>query len=201
VDGFVLDLQPGISPGSDNSNMGRVAWDLTHFPDPQTKLANYQANEGIGIIVIEESTWRAGGARDLASRGFLARAGCATCAPVYLTGNPWWGKGGMIDWTQDAAGDYWHDLKRQPLIADGVIGHWIDLGEPEMYDPNDWTAGVLQAVWRGAASCKETRAGSHQEQSDQLTNIRRCLRLSASSACMGSHDARACFSPTRAIGV
>ena len=28
-------------------------------------------------------------------------------------------------------------------IADGVIGHWIDLGEPEMYDPNDWTAGVL----------------------------------------------------------
>jgi alpha-glucosidase len=147
VDGFVLDLQwfGGISPGSDNSNMGRVAWDLTRFPDPQTKLADYQANEGIGIMVIEESYVAKGRPEhaDLASRGFLARAGCAACAPVYLTGNPWWGKGGMIDWTQDAAGDYWHDLKRQPLIADGVIGHWIDLGEPEMYDPNDWTAGVL----------------------------------------------------------
>jgi alpha-glucosidase len=49
----------------------------------------------------------------------------------------------MIDWTQNAAGDYWHDLKRQPLINDGVVGHWLDLGEPEMYDANDWTAGVV----------------------------------------------------------
>jgi alpha-glucosidase len=147
VDGFVLDLQwfGGISPGSDNSNMGRVAWDLTQFPDPKGKLASYDASDGVGIMVIEESYVARGRPEhaDLANRGFLARAGCATCAPVYLAGKPWWGKGGMIDWTQDAAGDYWHDLKRQPLIADGVLGHWIDLGEPETYDPRDWTAGVL----------------------------------------------------------
>ena len=49
----------------------------------------------------------------------------------------------MIDWTQAAAGSYWHTLKRQPLINAGVTGHWLDLGEPEMYDVNDWVAGVL----------------------------------------------------------
>ena len=41
----------------------------------------------------------------------------------------------MVDWTNPAAGDYWHDLQRMPLIRDGVSGHWTDLGEPERYDP------------------------------------------------------------------
>jgi alpha-glucosidase len=122
-----------------------LTWDLTKFPDPKAKLADLAANHGIGIVTIEESYISRGLVehQDLANRGFLNRAGTATGGPVFLTGNPWWGKGGMIDWTQDAAGDYWHDLKRQALINDGVIGHWIDLGEPEMYDPNDWVAGVL----------------------------------------------------------
>jgi len=179
VDGFVLDLQwfGGITSGSDNSNMGRVSWDPTHFPNAANKLATYKDEEGIGIITIEESYISKGLPEhaDLQNRGFLVRAGCPTCQPVYLTGNSWWGKGGMIDWTQDAAGDYWHDLKRQPLIKDGVIGHWIDLGEPEMYDPKDWVAGVLsdkhsqadyhnmynfkwaQSIARGYARNKETR--------------------------------------------
>jgi alpha-glucosidase len=39
----------------------------------------------------------------------------------------------MIDWTNPAAGDAWHDLKRAPLAAMGIHSHWIDLGEPEMY--------------------------------------------------------------------
>ena len=71
------------------------------------------------------------------------RAGCATCTPVYLTGNDWWGRGGMIDWTQPAAGTHWHNTQRDHLVDEGVTGHWLDLGEPEMYDANDWTAGVL----------------------------------------------------------
>jgi alpha-glucosidase len=71
------------------------------------------------------------------------RAGCSTCSPVYLTSNPWWGKGGMIDWTQPAAGAYWNSTQRQHLIDEGVTGHWLDLGEPEMFDESDWTAGVL----------------------------------------------------------
>jgi alpha-glucosidase len=74
----------------------------------------------------------------LAARGFLARQ-CAGCAPVLVS--DFWGKGGMLDWTNDAAGDFWHDTKRQPLIDMGVLGHWTDLGEPEAYDPNAWYEG------------------------------------------------------------
>ncbi|HYF66171.1 MAG TPA: TIM-barrel domain-containing protein, partial [Herpetosiphonaceae bacterium] len=146
VDGFVLDLQwfGGIT-GSDATRMGSLTWDQTRFPNPAAKIASYKTTEGLGIIPIEESY--IGKAlpehTDLENRGYLVRAGCATCAPVYLTSNPWWGKGGMIDWTSDAAGDYWHDSKRKALIDAGVTGHWIDLGEPEMFAANDWTQGVI----------------------------------------------------------
>jgi alpha-glucosidase (family GH31 glycosyl hydrolase) len=145
VDGFVLDLQwfGGITAGSEASNMGRVSWDLSHFPDPSSKLAKYAA-QGIGLLTIEESYVSRGLPEhaSLAQKGYLVRT-CEGCAPVYLTENPWWGKGGMIDWTSEAAGDYWHDQKRQPLIEAGVLGHWIDLGEPEAYAADDWVTGVL----------------------------------------------------------
>jgi alpha-glucosidase len=144
VDGFVLDLFwfGGITSGSEHSRMGTVDWDLTHFPDPAGHLRQLAA-QGVGIIPIEESyISRSLPEYDaLRQNGFLVRAGCADCDPVYLTHNPWWGKGSMIDWTAAAAGDYWHDVKREPLIQAGVAGHWIDLGEPEAYDSNDWVAG------------------------------------------------------------
>lgn len=147
VDGFVMDLQwfGGITANSDNTSMGKVAWDTVNFPNPTGKMTAYKNNEGIGLIAIEESYVGKGLPEwtDLSNRGYLVRAGCATCAPTYLTSNPWWGKGGMIDWTSDAAGDYWFGLKRLPLINTGVIGHWIDLGEPEMYDTADWTNGII----------------------------------------------------------
>ena len=50
--------------------------------------------------------------------------------PVFLSQNPWWGVGGMIDWSNTYGADFWHDLKRQPLVDMGVAGHWCDLGEP-----------------------------------------------------------------------
>ena len=53
------------------------------------------------------------------------------------------GVGGMIDWTNPAAGDYWHDVKRQPLYQLGVTDFWTDLGEPEMY-PNDCYYGFSE---------------------------------------------------------
>jgi alpha-glucosidase (family GH31 glycosyl hydrolase) len=147
----VLDLQwfGGVSANSDDSNMGRVTWDTTNFPDAATTLTNLQNVNGIGIIPIEESYIAKNRPEhaDMQSRGYLVREGCSTCPPVYISeaggDNAWWGQGAMIDWTQDAAGDYWHDLKRQPLINDGVLGHWIDLGEPEIYHASDWVAGVL----------------------------------------------------------
>jgi alpha-glucosidase len=146
VDGVMLDLQwfGGVTADSDYSQMGSLSWDETNFPDATTKLADL-ANEGIGVIPIEESYIAKGldEHQDLEDLGYLVRQGCSTCAPVYLTSNSWWGQGGMIDWTNDAASVYWHDSKRTTLIDQGVMGHWLDLGEPEMYDSNDWTVGVL----------------------------------------------------------
>ena len=176
VDGFLLDVQwfGNVSRDSDTSPMGRLTWDPERFPNARAKLAEYREKHGIGLMPIEQSYVARGLPEhaELAARGFLVRAGCATCPPVYLdnvsdrnTGN-WWGKGGMIDWTLDAAADYWHDAKRQPLIADGVLGHWIDLGEPEMYDaidspgdPADWASGVSpgghdHAAWHNAYNLK-----------------------------------------------
>jgi alpha-glucosidase (family GH31 glycosyl hydrolase) len=147
VDGFLLDLFwfGGVTANSDNTNMGTLTWDTTAFPNPATTISNYETDDGVGIILIEESYVGAGLTEhsNLESLGHLVRGGCSTCDPVYLTSNPWWGKGGMIDWTSEAAGDYWHNEKRQDLVDDGIIGHWLDLGEPEMYDSGDWTTGVL----------------------------------------------------------
>ncbi|WP_049572155.1 TIM-barrel domain-containing protein [Nonomuraea sp. SBT364] len=147
VDGFVLDLPwfGGVTAGSDDTRMGTLSWDPSAFPDPAGRIAAYRDDEGVGLMTIEESY--VGGNlpehADLAARGHLVRAGCSGCPPVHLTVNDWWGRGGMIDWTKDEAADHWHQLKRQPLADQGVMGHWLDLGEPEMYDQNDWTSGVL----------------------------------------------------------
>lgn len=146
VDGAMLDVQwfGGVTANSDDTRMGTLDWDTSSFPNPASKISALK-DDGIGIIPIEESyvgknlpEYEA-----MAANGYLVRSGCSTCAPVYLNGNPWWGTGGMIDWTQPAAGALWHDQQRQHLVDEGVMGHWLDLGEPEMYDAQDWTAGVL----------------------------------------------------------
>lgn len=138
VDGFVLDLQwfGGITPNSDFSRMGSLQFDESKFPNPRQKIAQYKA-DGIGIIPIEESYISRGLPEHswMESRSYLARD-CQNCKATYITRNPWWGRGGLIDWTHPEGSAYWHDLKRQPLIDLGVMGHWTDLGEPEMY--NDW---------------------------------------------------------------
>jgi alpha-glucosidase len=145
LDGFVLDLQwfGGVQGYSDNSRMGSLDWDLENFPNPAAKIASLRETQGLGIIVIEEPYISRGlpEHRQLAELGYLARA-CKTCPPSYLTSNPWWGQGGMLDWSNPAAGAFWHDWKREPLIAAGVMGHWTDLGEPEMFDPNAWYYGL-----------------------------------------------------------
>ena len=135
----------GVTAGSDNTHMGTLAWDATNFPNAPTKIADLRDNQGVGVMTIEESYVGKGLAEHtaLANQGYLIRSGCSTCAPVYLTSNDWWGRGGMIDWTQPAAGAYWAANKRQALINSGVMGHWLDLGEPEMYDAGDWAAGTV----------------------------------------------------------
>ncbi len=145
VDGFVLDLQwyGGNTGGSDDTRMGSLSWDLGNFPNPEEKIARLESEQGVGIILIEQSyigknlTEHAG----LQNKGFLVKK-CADCDPVYLTVNPWWGMGGMLDWSNPEAGAFWHDWKREALIEAGIVGHWTDLGEPELFDPRGWYWGI-----------------------------------------------------------
>jgi len=142
VDGFILDLQwfGGIGTGSDTTRMGRLDWDLAHFPDPAGTMAELEREHGVGLMAIEESY--VGAAlpefERMSRDGFLVtdrRSGAA------LILKEWWGRGGMVDWTHPAAADAWHDRKRQPLIDAGLMGHWCDLGEPENFDPQGRYAG------------------------------------------------------------
>ncbi len=143
IDGFVLDLQwfGGITP-IEISHMGNVNWDTTNFPDPPGKIADL-AKRGIGLITIEESyvaEWLPE-FEDMQNRGYLVKSGANGKASIITNG--WWGTGGMIDWTNPAGSDYWHNLKRQPLIDMGILGHWTDLGEPEMYTPDGYYYGAI----------------------------------------------------------
>ena len=142
VDGFVLDLQwfGNVVAKSETSRMGTLAWDTAKFPDPAAKIREL-GRKGIGVMPIEESYVARGLPEftDLATRGFLARDGEGG-PPTVLSANPWWGIGGMIDWSNAAGAAYWHDEKRQPLVDVGVLGHWCDLGEPEMYSVRSWYA-------------------------------------------------------------
>src|SRR5262249_50244368 len=140
VDGFLMDLQWFGGVFHYPSQMGALTWDTSNFPDPAGEIARLREEHGVGLMVIEEPyvvTLRPEYSA-LAERGYLARRGDG-CAPASIT--DFWGTGGMLDWTNDAAGDFWHDSKRQPLIDMGILGHWADLGEPEAYDPAAWYYG------------------------------------------------------------
>ncbi|MFZ0546053.1 MAG: TIM-barrel domain-containing protein [Candidatus Promineifilaceae bacterium] len=139
-DGFVLDLQ-WFGDVQIPSQMGSISWDLDNFPDPDQKIAQLQSEEGVGIVVIEESyvDQDLSNFGRMASQSYLVKT-CETCGPAIL--RAWWGLGGMVDWTNEAGAAFWHDTNRQPLIDMGVLGHWTDLGEPEMAAPNSWYAGL-----------------------------------------------------------
>ena len=140
VDGFVLDLQWFGGVFRRPSRIGGLSWDTANFPDPDGEIARLRDEQGVGLMLIEEpyvdASQNAYG--DLAARGDLVLA-CDGCGPVGFT--DWWGQGSMLDFTGAAAGDYWHDLKRQPLIDSGVVAHWTDLGEPDTYSPDAFYAG------------------------------------------------------------
>lgn len=142
LDGIVLDLQwyGGIEANLANSRIGRLDWDTAAFPAAPLVIRRLRESYGVGVMTIEQSyvalaqpTYRA-----LADEGYLVRR-CEGCAPVMMMS--WWGQGGMIDWTNPTAGDFWHDLVRAPLIEDGISGHWTDLGEPENFDASGWYYG------------------------------------------------------------
>jgi alpha-glucosidase (family GH31 glycosyl hydrolase) len=139
IDGVVMDLQwfGNVDGYSSTSQMGTLTWDAKNFPEPENKIQSLKA-KGVGMMLIEESYVSDGleEHQNLDGKGYLVKdpeTGKAIDTDPNGNGH-WWGKGGMIDWTNVAGGDYWHDLKRDPLIEMGVMGHWTDLGEPEMYN-------------------------------------------------------------------
>jgi len=139
IDGFVLDLQwfGDIRDDYKGKQMGSLTWDLDKFPDPKTKMAELSDREGVELMVIEESyvDHRLPEYRTMADKGYLVRD---TSGEKPARIDSWWGDGGMIDWTNTAGADYWHDTKREPLVEAGVKGHWTDLGEPEAYRKEFW---------------------------------------------------------------
>lgn len=154
IDGFLLDLQWF---GGDfftyrreeyadrdkhfslfgKSRFGTLQFDREKFADAPRRIKEFKERNGIQFMPIEESYVSAflQEHRDLDVRGFMARE-CPYGGPVYLQGNPWWGVGGMIDWTNPDAAAHWHNTKRKPLTDLGLTHHWTDLGEPEMYSLN-----------------------------------------------------------------
>lgn len=138
IDGAVLDLQwfGGIVSGSEETSMGRLRWDNKAFPAAPARVAEH-ASQGLSLMLIEESyVGRALPEHDIMAQQRLLAMDCIIpCTEAtLLDSNPWWGVGGMIDWSNPAAGRWWHEQKRQALIDDGILGHWTDLGEPEQYD-------------------------------------------------------------------
>jgi len=159
IDGFVLDLQwfGGIIPNNPNSAMGKLNWDQNkddgndfYFPDPEQKIA-YFAKDNIGFVTIEESYINQNTdtyAQMQSSSNLLAysrtnnKCDASNQADSVVLDN-WFGKAGMVDWSDTEAGKWIHANRRFPnLVQKGVLGHWTDLGEPEKYDSSACYEGV-----------------------------------------------------------
>ena len=146
VDGFALDLYWfGGTQG-----MGTVAFDPKNFPNAAQNINQFKA-QGVEFIPIQESYVAESALapnatktdyEDLSTRCFFVRQNNKNCIPSYFK-NTWWGSGGMIDWTNDNAADYWFEKKEIPLIKLGINQFWLDLNEPEMYDANAYYSGIM----------------------------------------------------------
>jgi alpha-glucosidase (family GH31 glycosyl hydrolase) len=151
VDGVALDLQwfggsfawPPTPENCTPDRMGSLTFNGQNFPSPSTEIPKFREEYGVQFMAIEESYIdnRLPEHTELWNRKFLARVSDAE--PVTVTGDiaregeenhcMWWGRGGMLDWSHPEAGRHWHQQKRLPLASMGILGHWLDLGEPEMY--------------------------------------------------------------------
>ena len=140
LDGFVLDLQwfggiPSIPGGF--CAMGSLTFDERPdwFPDPAGNIARLETDHAINVMLIEEAYVCTNLAEfdTFAQEGCLARSPGGNQPPVVVSG--FFGQGGILDYSSDRCGAFVHDFRRQSLIDLGVVGHWTDLGEPEVFDP------------------------------------------------------------------
>ncbi|MGH7231486.1 MAG: TIM-barrel domain-containing protein, partial [Nitrospiraceae bacterium] len=151
VDGVALDLQwfgGRFDSNEQDANcepdrMGTLRFNLNNFPSPETEIRKFLNEYGVRFMTIEEPLIdnRLPEHSELWNRRFLARV--SDVEPVTVTRDfrheggdnncVWWGRGGLMDWTNPEAREFWHQQKRLNLALMGITSHWLDLGEPEMY--------------------------------------------------------------------
>ncbi len=139
LEGFGMDLQwfGGNFGDPDNSKMGTLTWDESRFPNFRQVINDLKVNQDIELMTIEEPyiASHLEEHRELATRGLLAKD-CQNCPPTFIDYDPWWGRGGILDYSNPETQRFWHQYRRQSLFEMGISSHWLDLGEPEQY--NDW---------------------------------------------------------------
>eukprot|EP01118_Nematostelium_gracile_P008195 TRINITY_DN2711_c0_g1_i2.p1 TRINITY_DN2711_c0_g1~~TRINITY_DN2711_c0_g1_i2.p1 ORF type:complete len:942 (-),score=232.52 TRINITY_DN2711_c0_g1_i2:36-2837(-) len=151
-----------------NSAFGKLRWDPINFPNPAQNVQKL-AEKGVGIMVIEEpyiaersDTYTLLSSIPNGMARYCADSGCSSSGPISsLTSNPWWGIGGMIDYSSEKASSLFFDCKRCRLIKGCVVNQtlcsntesteateitafWTDLGEPEMFEANQYYAGYQE---------------------------------------------------------
>jgi alpha-glucosidase len=159
IEGFVLDLNwfGGIDLNDSlKSKMGRLNWDEQNndgnpyfFPNPGQQIQALAADQ-IGLTAIEES-YLANSTDTFAQMpaDFSTYGRTNNQCDEANQSNPvtdvsgFWGQGRMIDWSDPAAGAWFHNQRRYPNLSQkGITAHWTDLGEPESFTPGACYEGV-----------------------------------------------------------
>ncbi len=127
VDGIVLD----IYWYGKETDMGRLEWDKTQWPDHRKMLADLKA-QGVNTVLISQPYINKIGAIDnynmLASEGMLMKDSAGRVKDV----TTWVGDAGMFDVSNPKTRE-WLWKRYKTLTDDGVSGWWGDLGEPEVH--------------------------------------------------------------------
>ncbi len=127
VDGIVLDLYWY----GQETDMGRLEWNKTQWPDHKGMLAKLKA-DGVKTVIISQPYINKIGAIDNYNK--FKAAGFLTFDSVGNTHDvtTWVGEAGMFDVSNPATREWlWNRYKE--LTDEGVSGWWGDLGEPEVH--------------------------------------------------------------------
>ena len=129
LDALVLDLYWFGQP----NRMGDLDWDLAAFPDPPGFLNELRSRNVEPILITETYfTTISDHYGFLDSEQFFAQD---MFGDSYVLGSFWTGPSALLDITDSAARDWFWDRYVQ-LLANGSLGWWLDLGEPETH-PSD----------------------------------------------------------------
>lgn len=127
VDGIVLDLfWYGVE-----TDMGRLDWDRSKWPDPVGMLDALQ-NMGVNLVAITQPYFNKKGAID--NYNYLVKNGLTVTDETGVNHDvtTWVGDAGMIDLSNPRARSwYWDHYKAR--TDQGVAAWWGDLGEPEVH--------------------------------------------------------------------